>query len=164
MTSKRASALLLVLPVLFGALPACRSSESLEPSAASVLVSAAPVEITLASSLRRWRQTAEPPGSQTSYRLGKLLTRLFPAHDGHAFLSPVAAELESGAGTGAGQGFEARCRFTLTLQLDGANHPVDAHGVGRSRDDLRAAERAALEDCVSSIYAQVSGLLARKGP
>lgn len=160
MASKCAKLLPLALTL---GLSACRSSESLEPSAAGVLVSAAPVEITLANSLRNWKQKAEAPGSQTRYRLGKLLTRLFPASDGRAFLSPVAAELES-ARSADGASFEARCQFSLTLQLDGANHPVEARGTGRSVDDLRAAERAALEECVGAIYAQVSALLARKGP
>lgn len=152
------------LPALLAlvALSACQSSENLQPSAAGVLVSAEPLEITLANSLRRWKETAEAPGSQTRYRLGTLFARLFPAHDGRAFLSPLETSLESGPDA-AGLAFEARYRFTLALQLDGQNHEVRAEGAGRSSGDVRAAERAALEACVGEIYDQVAVLLARKG-
>src|SRR5437762_7011861 len=89
--------LALVAPLLATALSgvACRSTESLEPPATPALVAAGPLPITLSSDLRYWSETSVSFGQKTRFRVGTLLARLFPAHDGRSFLNPVAAHLEA---------------------------------------------------------------------
>jgi hypothetical protein len=150
-----------LLAVLAGT-PSCRTSEILEPSPAGVLVSAPPLEVTLAYSLRGWNETVSAYGTSRRFRLGKLFQHLFPARDGRAFLSPVEAKLDSRWDPGMGA-WEASYDFALTLQLEGVSHELSARGAGSSADDPSAAERAAMEECVSQIYAQAAALLAGRG-
>jgi hypothetical protein len=139
----------------------CRASETLEPSA-GLLVSAEPLQVTLASNLRGWKETVSTPGSQRSFHLGKLFRQLFPAQDGRAFLSPVAADLDSHWSSEQGE-WQARYTFALTLQIEGVSHELEAVGAGTSPDDPREAERAALERCMTEIYTQAAALLAGRG-
>lgn len=150
-----------LIAVLAGT-PSCRASEILEPSPAGVLVSAPPLEVTLAYSLRGWNETVSFHGTSRRFRLGKLFQQLFPAGDGRAFLSPVKAKLDTRWDPDKGA-WEASYDFALTLQLEGVRHELSARGAGTSPDDPSAAQRAALEDCVSEIYAQAAALLAGKG-
>src|SRR5262245_61480310 len=68
--------------LLLAGAPGCRSSETLEPSAAGVLVSAEPLEVTLASSLRTWKETVSSYGTTRRFGLGRLFQQLFHATDG----------------------------------------------------------------------------------
>jgi hypothetical protein len=153
---------LAVLVPALAAAPGCRTSETLEPSAAGVLVTAEPLEVTLASSLRSWKETGSSNGSSRRFRLGKLFQRLFHATDGRAFLSPVEARLDSRWDSGRGA-WEASYAFALTLQVEGVRHELSARGTGTSSADPREAERAAMEDCVSQIYERTAALLAGRG-
>jgi len=145
-------------PVLGG----CRATQSLEPPLAPALVVADPLPITLSQSLRLWKASTSSFGNKTNFRLGALLERLFPATDGQAFLSPVHAELATDWNAAA-SAWESSYTFALSLQRDGKHHPILAEGHGRSSDDPRGADRAALEDCVTKIYAEVSAVLAGQG-
>ena len=152
---------LAVLSALAG-MAGCRSSETLQPSAAGVLVTAEPLDVTLASSLKSWKETVNSHGTRRNFRLGLLFQRLFPASDGRAFLSPVEAELDTRWDSGRGV-WEASYDFTLTLQVEGVRHELFARGAGTSPAEPKEAERAALEECVGEIYAQAAALLAGKG-
>lgn len=154
----------LLAPILLAALTglACRTTERFEHPVRSELVSAEPLPITLARGLRGWKETASAFGTKTRFRLGDLFVRLFPAHDGRAFLSPVQASLETDWSSRA-RAWESSYTFTLTLQLDGTHHEVRAAGKGLSESDPRGAERLAMEDCVTEIYAQIAALLAARG-
>jgi hypothetical protein len=138
----------------------CRTSESLEPPEAPALVAAEPLPVTLARSLRGGKAETSTFGKRRSFRVGALLVRLFPARDGAAYLSPVAADLETQWNEAAGE-WEARYTFALALQSDGESHAIQAEGHGRSAAEPRAADREALEDCVGQIYAQVAALQRR---
>jgi hypothetical protein len=113
--------------------------------------------VTLSTDLRRWKAKASSFGSKTTYRLGPLFERLFPARDGRSFLSPVRAELRT-SWSPEEAAWEACYTFALSLQHDGVSHEILAEGRGRSNSDRSAADRTALEDCVARIYAQVSAV------
>src|SRR5262245_348852 len=113
---------LLVAP----SLGACRTTEVLETPAA--LAGAEPLPTTLSESLRLWR-TERAPSSKRRYRVGAALAELFPARDGHAFLSPFHDRLES-AFDPHEQAFVARYELSLALQRNGKKHEFVAHGAG----------------------------------
>ena len=147
---------------LWSSASGCHATETFEPSAAGVLVTAEPLQVTLANNLRGWEQTVSTNGTQRSFRLGKLFRQLFPAQDGRAFLSPIAASLDSRWSVERGA-WEARTTFALTLQIEGVRHDLSALGEGASPTDPREAEHAAIEQCMAGIYAQAAALLAGKG-
>lgn len=155
-----ARAFLALVFVLTG--PACRAKVSLAPPHAPELVVAEPLPVTLSGSLRGWKEKSPSFGTKTKFRLGPLLTRLFSAHDGRAFLSPVQASLES-HWSGDARAWKSRYSFTLSLQLDGIHHEVFAVGYGQSDGNPLSAERTALENCVSDIHARVAAILDRRG-
>lgn len=148
------------LLVLLAGLASCRTTESLEPPNEPRLVVADPLPITLSGSLRGWNETTSSFGNKTKFRLGSLLVRLFPAHDGRTFLSPGGARLETDWNAQA-QAWEATYTFALSLQHNGVPSPIVAEGHGRSPSNPRAAERGALEDSVLDLYTQITALLAR---
>lgn len=155
----RLQALLFALPLLGASgLASCRATERFENPVRSELARAEPLPITLARGLRGWKETSTSLGAKKSFRLGSLFKRLFPAHDGRAFLSPVEASLETNWSSRTDT-WESHYTFTLTLQLDGRRHEVHAAGRGESGSDPRGAERMAMEDCVCAIYTQVATLL-----
>lgn len=146
--------------VLLAGLTSCRTTESLEPPHESRLVAAEPLPITLSGSLRGWDETTSSFGNKTKFRLGNLLVRLFPAHDGRTFLSPGGARLETDWNAKA-HAWEATYTFALSLQHNGVPSPIVAEGHGQSTSNPRAAERSALEDSVLDLYTQITALLAR---
>lgn len=149
---------LLATTVTLAALPACRSTELMVmPPTLEVLE---PLPITLSESLRAWR-TERAPVTRTRYRVGTVLASLFAAHDGRAFLSPLAEELVSAFDAAEGS-FVAHYELRLSLQLDGRLHEIVAHGTGRSREDAAGAERSAVADCLGVLYESARQELARR--
>lgn len=150
------------LLVLLAGLTSCRTTESLEPPNEPRLVAAEALPITLSGSLRGWNESASSFGNKTKFRLGSLLARLFPAHDGRTFLSPGGGRLETNW-NGRTHTWEATYTLALSLQHNGVPSPIVAEGRGQSSSNPRAAERDALEDSVLDLYTQIAALLASLG-
>lgn len=141
-------------------LAACRATESFDPPLAPALVAAEPLPITLSTEVRGLYERDYRGLAKTTFRIGRLLGRLFPARDGSAFLSKVRSDLDI-EWMPEEQAWRARYVACMNLQVRGAIHEVSASAVCSATEDPDLAGRRAIEEGVESIYVQAASLLRR---
>lgn len=145
---------------LASCLSACRTTESFDPPLAPALAAAEPLPITLSTEVRRLYERDYRGLAKTTFRIGRLLGRLFPARDGSAFLSKVRSDLDI-EWVAEEQAWRARFVAHMNLQVRGAIHEVTADTTGSATEGPDLAGRRAIEQGVEAIYAQAASLLRR---
>lgn len=137
---------------------ACRSTEGFDGPETLALVAADPLPITLSAPLRSWIETDHTLGLKTTFRVGRLMRRLFTAQDGMAFLHPLHSDLSTGWDVEAST-WRSTYLFQLSLQHLGTNHRLEVKGSGSSTRGPEDSGRLAIADSVDQIYRQVSAVL-----
>jgi hypothetical protein len=154
------AALRRALPALFAALSlACQATESFDPPSSPRLAAAEPLPVTLSNDLRGLRERDTNRSQETTFKIGRLMRRLFVARDGRAFLSTVTSNLDT-EWQGPGETWKSTYSLSVQLQLDGNSHLVTAYSA-RSASGPELAGHQAIEDCVTEVYARVAELLRR---
>jgi len=146
---------LVAAPLALAAL-GCHATESFDPPRSPALVAAEPLPVTLSNDLRGLRERDSVQSQETTFRIGRLLQRLFVARDGLAFLSAVATNLETE--WQGPDGWSSSYSVSVHLQLEGTGHLVTA-SAQRSAAERELASHLAIEDCVAELYSRVAELL-----
>jgi hypothetical protein len=139
-------------------LTGCLATESFDPPLEPGLVAARPLPVTLSPEVRRSYERDYRGLAKTTFRVGRLLGRLFPGRDGDAFLSRVRSDLDI-EWVSEERVWRARFVTSMNLQVRGALHRLDADVVCSAIDDPDLAGRRAIERGVEEIYVQAASLL-----
>lgn len=155
--ARRVLALVLLLPLL----GACTTMEDFRATESPFLATAETLPVTISPELQGFRKKADNTSDKTTYKIGKLLRRIFPAKDGRSFLSLVASRLDVNA-NGDGT-WSTSFELSVALQREGAIHMIAARGAEPVAETSTLAAKRAIERGVEDLYRQVYPLLGPAG-
>jgi len=133
-------------------------SENFQDPPPELLSRAEPLPVTLSNELRGLQAKTDSAGAETTFKVGKLLQRLFSSTDGRSFLSYVDARIDV---TWSPPSWGTRYTLVLALQVEGQYHLIQSTGTSESLEGPTISGRQAIEGCIAETYEQVAALLGR---